>query len=497
MGGTAGVGVNFLEETFSTLHANPDHRLHQQAAREVLKALLPEVGTDIKGHMKSHAELLEVSWIRTPPSEFTGLLRILDGELRLITPTDPEGAQSESGSDPGSKFYQLTHDYLVPSLRDWLTRKQQETRRGRAELKLAERSALWTAKPENRHLPSLMEWFRIRTLTEHKQWTDLQHKMMKQARGFHLVRLTTLAVVAALITTVGFWTWNRAEQNKRELLAQNATQQETTRIAGLVGRLVSAEPNQLPEIVNQLDANPEVAATFLLPLVSSAPATPDERRAQLHAQLAVVSRDPLLLEPLTEELLSNKVSYVGPIRQQLQPFAAQLTQKLQGILRDKKAVADRRFRSALTLAEYIPVTDESAWTEQDLQFVARQLVGANAEFQPLLREYLRPIRLRLLSDLETIYADPEASDGQRLSAANAFADYAASDIPKLSRLLTVANPEQLWRAVSDCRIQYRTSHHGRSRSTGGDAAAGRTWFCRTRPTRAETGQCSGHTASSG
>jgi hypothetical protein len=41
--------------------ANPKHRLHQQAAREVLKSLLPEVGSDIKGHMRSHSELLEAS----------------------------------------------------------------------------------------------------------------------------------------------------------------------------------------------------------------------------------------------------------------------------------------------------------------------------------------------------------------------------------------------------------------------------------------------------
>ena len=37
---------------------------------------------------------------------------------------------------------------------------------------------------------------------------------------------------------------------------------------------------------------------------------------------------------------------------------------------------------------------------------------------------------------------PKATDAQRLSAANAFADYAAGDIPKLSQLLTVATPEQ-------------------------------------------------------
>ena len=89
---------------------------------------------------------------------FDDLLRILDTEIRLITPTDPAGADSDEGApadDQSSrKYYQLTHDYLVPSLRDWLTRKQRETRRGRAELRLTERSALWNAKPENRYLPN-------------------------------------------------------------------------------------------------------------------------------------------------------------------------------------------------------------------------------------------------------------------------------------------------------------------------------------------------------
>ncbi len=182
IGGTEGVGVTFLEETFGSVQANPKHRLHQKAAQAVLKALLPETGTDIKGQMRSRQELLEASGYANRPRDFDDLIHILDPELRLITPTDPEGkdeggrmkdSQDEGGrmkdepEDPSShssfilhpssfptRYYQLTHDYLVHSLRDWLTRKQRETRRGRAELRLAERSSLWNARPENRHLPS-------------------------------------------------------------------------------------------------------------------------------------------------------------------------------------------------------------------------------------------------------------------------------------------------------------------------------------------------------
>ena len=91
VGGTEGVGVAFLEETFSSQKANPAHRVHQRAAQAVLKALLPETGADIKGQMRSRHELLEASGYDHRPKDFDDLIRILDSELRLITPTDPEG----------------------------------------------------------------------------------------------------------------------------------------------------------------------------------------------------------------------------------------------------------------------------------------------------------------------------------------------------------------------------------------------------------------------
>src|SRR5439155_15599613 len=116
---------------------------------------------------------------------------------RLITPTDPEGKEEAdlSAVQDGAKYYQLTHDYLVPSLREWLTRKQKETRRGRAELLLADRAAVWKARPENRQLPSLWQWLQIRWLTAKKQWTPPQRKMMRRASRYHAVRGLLVTVV--------------------------------------------------------------------------------------------------------------------------------------------------------------------------------------------------------------------------------------------------------------------------------------------------------------
>ena len=210
VGGTEGVGLTFLEETFSSATAPPEHRFHQKAAQGVLKALLPGSGTDIKGQMRSRRELLEASGYGNRPRDFDDLIHILDPELRLITPTDPDGSSDEGQSAaPIGQYYQLAHDYLVHSLRDWLTRKQKETWRGRAELRLAERSSLWNAKPENRHLPSALEWADIRLLTRYNEWTEPERKMMKLAGRVHGLRMLGLLVLACLFCWGGIEGYGR------------------------------------------------------------------------------------------------------------------------------------------------------------------------------------------------------------------------------------------------------------------------------------------------
>ena len=91
VGGAEGVGVAFLEETFSSPTAPPHHRLHQKTAQAVLAALLPDSGTDIKGHQRSRTELLDASGCRKKPRQFDEIIALLDRELRLVTPSDSEG----------------------------------------------------------------------------------------------------------------------------------------------------------------------------------------------------------------------------------------------------------------------------------------------------------------------------------------------------------------------------------------------------------------------
>ena len=120
--------------------------------------------------MRSLGELLVASGYGEHPKEFADLLRILDREVRLITPTDPEGNDDEDREPPATaegKNYQLTHDYLVPSIREWLTRKQRETRRGRAELLLEDLTNSWkkrdAMRPEDAYLAERAETLELLT----------------------------------------------------------------------------------------------------------------------------------------------------------------------------------------------------------------------------------------------------------------------------------------------------------------------------------------------
>ncbi len=427
VGGTQGIGVNFLEETFAARTANPKHRQHQQAAREVLKCLLPEVGTDIKGHMQSHAELLEASGYKNRPKDFEDVLRILDGELRLIKPTDPAGFDSDSHSDPHTKYYQLTHDYLVPSLREWLTRKQKETKKGQAELRLAERSALWNAKPENRHLPSLGEWIRIRTLTDKKKWTPPQQKMMRQARWLHGLRSGIAAVLLLILVFGGIKIRDSviAEQNQAEAFR-------------LVEGLLKADTSQVPSIVADLRdyrtwANSELRKAF-------AQAKPNSN-AKLHAGLALLPVDDSVLEFLSQRVLTVTPIQFASVRDMLADHKPALRDHYWQITLDPKQDAAVRFAAACALASFD--TEHGEWENAKfVEFLASHLVRVGPADLAPWRDALRPVQGRLIDPLAAIYKDAQQGEQVRSFATDTLADYLSNDPDRLFDLLADATELQ-------------------------------------------------------
>jgi serine/threonine protein kinase len=237
LGGISGVGVSYLDELFGERHTPIQYRNLREASRRILTALLPPKGVEIKGVTRSRSELRERARYQDGDQEFDNAITLLHQQLKLVTAIDkaefvvaekessdrsllPSSESREilpsSSRRNGEAFFQLTHDYLVPSLREWITKKQRETREGRAELKLAELTALWSPSKEKKYLPSLTEWIAIRVSTQKARWEASERSMMGKAFRVHFMNL---ALFACCLLTLGLLTRNwifEANQSNRK-----------------------------------------------------------------------------------------------------------------------------------------------------------------------------------------------------------------------------------------------------------------------------------------
>jgi formylglycine-generating enzyme required for sulfatase activity len=418
VGGVEGALRRRCEETFVGL---------SMAAKESLDEVLSELVTlsgDGQETFVRRTVALE-RFDRVPAQR--ELINAMVAARLFTTSSDREGGGKESS------VVSVAHEALLrvwPRVTQWIAvnrdhlrlRARIEQSQQRWEQQGGERSLLLASG-----LP-LNEGRRLLTEAPHLLGSGTRgyiEASIQRARQVLRTQRTIAAACLVLMSIGGWFAWKTRERLITE---------------GLVGRLMSAEPGELPAIVKELDSHHQLAATFLSPLVSTKAETVEDKRSQLHARLATVSRDRSQVEPLLEELLSNKVAYIGPIRELLQPHAAALTERLQAILRDAQLETKHRFRAGVALAGF--VDPEAAWDDQDLQFMARQLIAENAEYQPVLRDNLRPVSTQLLKPLEALFKDAQVGDAMRLGAANGIADFAANQPDLLTRLLADATPEQ-------------------------------------------------------
>ena len=92
VGGTEGVGVTFLEETFSSPQANPEASPPPESRPGCAQSPAARDRHRHQGADAVGSGIREASGYADRPRDFADLIHILDPELRLITPTDPEGS---------------------------------------------------------------------------------------------------------------------------------------------------------------------------------------------------------------------------------------------------------------------------------------------------------------------------------------------------------------------------------------------------------------------
>ena len=432
VGGASGVGVAFLEETFSASTAPPEHRFHQRAAREVLRALLPDAGTDIKGHMRSYAELLDLSGYANRQQNFDDLLRVLDTEVRLITPTDPAGIAREQETEPESspRCYQLTHDYLVPALREWLTAKQRETRRGRSDLRLAEISELWNLRPRRKLLPSCWEWLSISIFSSKRQWTDSQKKMMRVATRSSLI---WAMLTALLLAAIGWGAW--------DLRGRFAA-------AASVERLQTADIKNIPSILEELGRYRRWTKRELRAITDDGTQSQSQR---VRAGMALLPGDPSQADYLRDRLLDVDPAMLLVVRDTLHKNGHAPKKWLWQHLEDEQEDQGRRLRAAVALAGFDP-PDASRGTKDvsvDLRwgkhaaFITNQLIRMSSErpsYYSPLRNGLNSVKQHLVVPLRKAFVDDDPV--RRKMATGLLMDYYADQSKILTDLLLDANEGQ-------------------------------------------------------
>jgi serine/threonine protein kinase/formylglycine-generating enzyme required for sulfatase activity len=437
LGGMQGVGVAFLEATIGSEARHPMLRLHGAAARAILESLLPPAGSPLKGQIRSYAELLITSGYNERRGDFRELLRVLDSELRLLTPAEePATGLPSKGTtsapaplssveniqltpedtvefDAPRTYYQLTHDYLVPSIRDWLDRKRRETRRGRALVRLSGLTALWTYRPEPRNLPSFLEWLTICWHTRPKEWAPASRIMMSAASRRLGARLVAVLAVMIGLGLIGFWAFDLQRQEAARL-------SEVARLEGLLTQLDTIRADRIPSLLAELRPQRKVLGDKLH---DQEQRVARQSETRLAISLVFLPEDPRQISFLVERLQEADPEELKVISDELKLYQKHLAaEKCWQVIETPAVDHTSRLRLAGALAVLDP--DNPSWRVQ-AHDVAAAFVKEN---QPLSwTKLLRPVRMVLTSPLREIYTDKQASLDERVIAGIVLTDFFRTD----------------------------------------------------------------------
>lgn len=324
VGGIQGVGEKFLEETFGADSHSRRHKSQCHSAQAVLETLLPEEGLDIRGGMKSEAELLAASSYEQEPDKFKNLIDTLDKELRLITATDPDtpvsGEFQHGPHTTRHNYFQLTHDYLVPAIRSWLYQEKRATKQGRAQIRFRELAAGFEKDNEPRWLPTASEFISIVRHVRLGSCSPSERQFFRQSLNHHLSR-TGVVAVALMSLFAAFFVYRGYQKSS---LSRSH-----------VGLFMSCEPEAIPAAIELLKQNPTLATKSLRNIASDSDTTSSDVRVRSRLGLS-------LLNPAESRLIDELLNNVGEFEpgecvallSALRPHANRATQMIDEKLKD-------------------------------------------------------------------------------------------------------------------------------------------------------------------
>ena len=312
--------------------------------------------------MRSRAELAAVCGLPEGSQLFSRLIEILDTHLHVITSAESEAYATDTALPAESAspevHYVLTHDSLVPSIRQWLIDGDHKTWGGRARTRLQLLTSFWSRSKERRDLPTLLEYLSILVAVSRRERKPDQRALMRAAgRYYGLLAFGGLLIVAIVLSTAG-WIWREASGS---LEAES-----------LIQTIYKAKPEELKRLIKS-DLPPYRDAGWTRcsgrPRMTKRPTLARRRRAAL----ALLPVDGRYTDFLCEELLVADTVEFAVICELLGEQPKQGTRQLWAHLEDAHEAPGRRFRAACALARYDPGDPRAGSRYGD--FVANELIA--------------------------------------------------------------------------------------------------------------------------
>ncbi len=339
------------------------------------------------------------------------------------------GRQSQedaASADHSRRGYQLAHDYLVPSLRSWLERRQRESRAGRAQLLLSERQSAWSARPENRNLPTWWEHWEIRRRTSSSHWTQGERTMLARAWTVHGRQLLGLCLLLAMLLVGLQAVRNMMHEQQQKLVGES-----------LVQRLLVAPISETPSLVRELRPYERWAKPILR---SELQASPSDSPRALRALLALSDGEHELADRLQAAWLRAQPGEFAVIRDVLATSGALAdvgAREALWALAGSPTDSETAFRAATALAHCAP--QDARWTRIAGQTADALLERNNVHLSGWV-DLLRPVKDHLQDRLlQRLSLATQNTDITRIS--DVLAEY-VDDAPSLVTLLAEAPPTQ-------------------------------------------------------
>lgn len=426
LGGGRGLGVAFLSQTIDGESGSPPQRSFREPARRLLERLLPPPGMDLRGHSATFQELKRASELNDDET-LDSLLKYLDRDLHLVTPVDrtsPVATQVEGMGN--ERRFQLTHDFLVAAVRDWIGQARRQTARGRAELRMAEYAAQFAAQPERRQLPSFLDWLSFVFLTRTDRRTSSEQRMFEAASRKYITAAAAVVVVAFLLCGAVYHRLNSARAEE------------------VVNALATCESPELPKAVASTLAYRRWTGPAIASRISEN-GHPASQRLRLLLGAIVVQDSDVFVKDLATCLLAVDVPLALatlPILDRYNHLVA-LGPRMLEVASDDDAPVEHRLLAFAALAR-IDLRDQAnrGTRADEITPLFVSVIARSPRHFDVWVDALEPAKGILKPPLLVACRDEEADDDYRLVATNILARFAYDDVDLLVENALDAEPRQ-------------------------------------------------------